>query len=274
MTDLKIACPHCRQRLAVPAEMLGEVTECPACRNPIQLPSQPESGAGPGQVSDGAAAAGAAPQAPAGIFLRTRTLYALAACAVVLLALVIGLGVFSFKGHARHGQAAGATLSGTVTYAKDDGTQARPRASVMLAPSESPAAGEILALLKGVQECSESLEQFGLLERQWQLRDPRDGAAVAKLAADKKSCDARVHTLWMGILVREAELIPQATALPRIKTNADGLFAFADTKPGRYVLYARAQLDDQQLFWVKEIHKTRAGLSVSFENSNACAIRR
>lgn len=40
MSDIKVNCPHCKQRLEVPEEMLGTVAECPSCKGQIQLPSR------------------------------------------------------------------------------------------------------------------------------------------------------------------------------------------------------------------------------------------
>ncbi len=38
MTELKIACPHCDQRIEVSEDMSGEVIECPSCEKLIALP--------------------------------------------------------------------------------------------------------------------------------------------------------------------------------------------------------------------------------------------
>ncbi len=38
MTELKIACPHCEQRIEVSEDMSGEVIECPSCAKLIALP--------------------------------------------------------------------------------------------------------------------------------------------------------------------------------------------------------------------------------------------
>ena len=40
MNDLKFACPHCNQPLEVPEELLGQVLECPSCKNQIQTPQR------------------------------------------------------------------------------------------------------------------------------------------------------------------------------------------------------------------------------------------
>lgn len=37
--DYKITCPHCRQPLEVPKEMLGQAVECPTCNNQFKLPN-------------------------------------------------------------------------------------------------------------------------------------------------------------------------------------------------------------------------------------------
>jgi len=39
MSDYKFNCPKCQQPIAAPAEMLGQVVDCPACNIRIQLPS-------------------------------------------------------------------------------------------------------------------------------------------------------------------------------------------------------------------------------------------
>ena len=38
MSDLKFNCPHCKQALEAPEEMLGEAIECPSCNDSIELP--------------------------------------------------------------------------------------------------------------------------------------------------------------------------------------------------------------------------------------------
>jgi DNA-directed RNA polymerase subunit RPC12/RpoP len=40
MNDIEIACPHCNRQLEVPAELAGQVAECPACQGRIQLPAR------------------------------------------------------------------------------------------------------------------------------------------------------------------------------------------------------------------------------------------
>jgi uncharacterized protein (DUF983 family) len=43
MSDLKFNCPHCKQSLEAPEDMLGQTIECPSCQGAIQIPSpQPE----------------------------------------------------------------------------------------------------------------------------------------------------------------------------------------------------------------------------------------
>lgn len=37
MSDLKFSCPHCKQSLEAPTEMLGHFLECPACKRQIQV---------------------------------------------------------------------------------------------------------------------------------------------------------------------------------------------------------------------------------------------
>lgn len=38
MSDLKFNCPHCKQSLEAPDELLGKILECPACKQQIQVP--------------------------------------------------------------------------------------------------------------------------------------------------------------------------------------------------------------------------------------------
>ena len=38
MADFKFNCPHCRQPLEAPDEMLGQIIDCPSCNRRIQLP--------------------------------------------------------------------------------------------------------------------------------------------------------------------------------------------------------------------------------------------
>lgn len=38
MSDLKVECPHCCQRIAVPSEMLGQTAACPTCQGLMSLP--------------------------------------------------------------------------------------------------------------------------------------------------------------------------------------------------------------------------------------------
>ena len=38
MSDLKFTCPHCKQSLEAPEEMLGQVIDCPSCSKQIQVP--------------------------------------------------------------------------------------------------------------------------------------------------------------------------------------------------------------------------------------------
>lgn len=40
MSDIKVNCPHCKQSLEVPEEMLGTIADCPSCAGQIQLPSR------------------------------------------------------------------------------------------------------------------------------------------------------------------------------------------------------------------------------------------
>jgi hypothetical protein len=39
MSDITIICPGCNQELDVPQDLLGQVVECPACQQSIQLPA-------------------------------------------------------------------------------------------------------------------------------------------------------------------------------------------------------------------------------------------
>jgi len=39
MSDFKFNCPHCKQSLEAPGEMLGQQIECPSCKGAIALPS-------------------------------------------------------------------------------------------------------------------------------------------------------------------------------------------------------------------------------------------
>jgi DNA-directed RNA polymerase subunit M/transcription elongation factor TFIIS len=39
MADISFACPNCNQVLEAPADMAGEVVECPACRQQIAVPA-------------------------------------------------------------------------------------------------------------------------------------------------------------------------------------------------------------------------------------------
>ena len=41
MSDITFSCPHCKQSLDIPEEMLGQAVACPACNGSIQLP-EPE----------------------------------------------------------------------------------------------------------------------------------------------------------------------------------------------------------------------------------------
>ena len=41
MTDFRFRCPHCRQSLEAPPELLGMAVDCPACNGCIQLPEHP-----------------------------------------------------------------------------------------------------------------------------------------------------------------------------------------------------------------------------------------
>ena len=40
MSELKIDCPHCKQSLEIPEELLGQTVECPTCNGSIQLPQK------------------------------------------------------------------------------------------------------------------------------------------------------------------------------------------------------------------------------------------
>lgn len=39
MTDFKFNCPHCKQSLEAPEEMLGQQINCPSCNGAIKLPN-------------------------------------------------------------------------------------------------------------------------------------------------------------------------------------------------------------------------------------------
>ena len=39
MADFKFNCPHCKQSLEAPEELLGQVINCPSCNGSIQLPN-------------------------------------------------------------------------------------------------------------------------------------------------------------------------------------------------------------------------------------------
>ena len=43
MSDIKISCPHCHQRLGIPEAALGRTILCPLCGGRIGLPAKPES---------------------------------------------------------------------------------------------------------------------------------------------------------------------------------------------------------------------------------------
>ena len=40
MPDIKFNCPHCKQSLEAPEDMLGQTIECPACNGEISIPTQ------------------------------------------------------------------------------------------------------------------------------------------------------------------------------------------------------------------------------------------
>ena len=39
MSDFKFTCPHCKQSLEAPQDMLGQAIQCPRCSGQIQLPA-------------------------------------------------------------------------------------------------------------------------------------------------------------------------------------------------------------------------------------------
>lgn len=41
MSDYKFNCPHCKQSLEAPEDMLGQTIECPSCQGSIELPAPP-----------------------------------------------------------------------------------------------------------------------------------------------------------------------------------------------------------------------------------------
>jgi len=48
MADFKLNCPHCKQSLEVPEEILGQQINCPSCNGAIKLPNQePKTPASP-----------------------------------------------------------------------------------------------------------------------------------------------------------------------------------------------------------------------------------
>ena len=47
MSEFKFNCPHCKQALEAPQDMLGETIECPSCTGSIQIPD-PEPKTQPG----------------------------------------------------------------------------------------------------------------------------------------------------------------------------------------------------------------------------------
>ena len=38
MSDIKFNCPHCKQSLEAPEDLLGQVLDCPSCNKKIQVP--------------------------------------------------------------------------------------------------------------------------------------------------------------------------------------------------------------------------------------------
>ena len=51
MSELKIFCQNCRQKLAVPPELIGSEIECPSCNHTVKVTEQIESGQPPGKVT-------------------------------------------------------------------------------------------------------------------------------------------------------------------------------------------------------------------------------
>lgn len=39
MSAFKLSCPHCKQHLEAPEDMLGETIECPVCKGAVRLPA-------------------------------------------------------------------------------------------------------------------------------------------------------------------------------------------------------------------------------------------
>ncbi len=38
MTDIKLTCPSCSQKIEAPGELAGQLTECPTCRQTLEVP--------------------------------------------------------------------------------------------------------------------------------------------------------------------------------------------------------------------------------------------
>jgi len=51
MPEVKIFCQNCRQKLAIPPELIGSEIECPSCNHTVKVTEQIESGQPPGKVS-------------------------------------------------------------------------------------------------------------------------------------------------------------------------------------------------------------------------------
>jgi hypothetical protein len=54
MPDIEFVCPGCEQTLEAPAEMAGEVIECPSCQTAMTIPAAEEPM--PGEPEEGAEA--------------------------------------------------------------------------------------------------------------------------------------------------------------------------------------------------------------------------
>ena len=51
MSDIKIHCSYCEQKLAVPLELVGSDIECPSCKNDIKVPIKEDSEKSSNKVS-------------------------------------------------------------------------------------------------------------------------------------------------------------------------------------------------------------------------------
>jgi len=56
------------------------------------------------------------------------------------------------------------------------------------------------------------------------------------------------------------------------KTNAEGRFAFNNTKQGKYILMAQTSVVNQDIYWFRQFEKTDAPLTVTLDNDNALIV--